>query len=82
MHQLAGQQEKEGRGVMGFFDISLYGVPVAIFGMIYMMLFAPLLLPGKANERRTSGEHHKVMDLALFVFWDTLFFSSCTSGMP
>lgn len=42
---------------MGFFDISIYGVPVAISGMIYMIIFAPILLPGGSVEEPSSGKH-------------------------
>jgi di/tricarboxylate transporter len=31
---------------IGTFDLGLYGVPVAIFGLTYILLAAPLLLPG------------------------------------
>lgn len=54
---------------MGFFDISTYGVPVAIFGMIYMMIFAPVLLPGKTNERRTTGEYLERLKLSATFFF-------------
>ncbi|GMH35609.1 hypothetical protein BSKO_03477 [Bryopsis sp. KO-2023] len=58
---VAGQQEERGFGKPGFFDISKYGVPVAISGMIYMMIFAPLLLPGKSNERRSADSASNFM---------------------
>lgn len=51
----SGLQKERQLGQLSFFDISIYGVPVAIFGMIYMMLFAPCLLPGKKSERRSIG---------------------------
>lgn len=39
---------------IGIFDLSLYGVPVALSGAVYIVLFAPVLLPGKAKRRRTT----------------------------
>ena len=32
------------------FDLSPYGVPVAMAGVIYIILFAPRILPGKAKQ--------------------------------
>ncbi len=31
---------------MTLFDVTPYGVPVAIIGVAYMMIFGPILLPG------------------------------------
>jgi hypothetical protein len=39
---------------IGIFDLSPYGVPVALMGIIYIVLFAPKILPGKAKKRATE----------------------------
>lgn len=39
---------------IGLFDLSPYGVPVAIMGIIYIIVFAPRLLPGKAKKRSSE----------------------------
>lgn len=41
--------------IIGLFDIGIYGVPVAMAGMAYILAFAPLLLPGKASSS-SSGD--------------------------
>eukprot|EP00803_Ostreobium_quekettii_P006321 evm.model.scf_164.7 EVM.evm.TU.scf_164.7 scf_164:94260-120106(+) len=52
---VAGQQEDAGEGRPGFFDIGKYGVPVAIWGLIYMVVFAPVLLPGRSKGRQNPN---------------------------
>jgi di/tricarboxylate transporter len=42
------------------FDLTPYGVPVAIIGTIYIVIFAPRLLPGKA-KRPSHGCAQKVL---------------------
>ena len=37
---------------IGIFDLTPYGVPVAIAGMVYMVAFGPKLLPGAAKHER------------------------------
>jgi di/tricarboxylate transporter len=40
----------EEAGNIGLFDLAIYGVPNAMIGLAYMMIFAPFLLPmGKSN---------------------------------
>lgn len=50
---VAGKQRETfpDRPPIGIFDISVYGIPVALTGCIYIVLFAPRLLPGKAKTR-------------------------------
>ena len=44
---VAGLLEKEYPDIqVGLFDLSLYGVPIAMVGIVYILLASPLLLPG------------------------------------
>jgi len=45
-----------------FFDISSYGVPVAIFGMLYMFIFSRFLLPGD-KDKAVKCEYSPLVDL-------------------
>eukprot|EP00892_Ulva_mutabilis_P000905 jgi/Ulvmu1/10815/UM069_0051.1 len=38
------------------FDLTPYGVPVALAGILYLVLFAPRLLPGKAKTVSPDGD--------------------------
>ncbi|ACO60727.1 divalent Anion:Na+ symporter family [Micromonas commoda] len=38
---------------IGMFDLSMYGVPVALSGFAYILIFSPFLLPG---GKRTGGD--------------------------
>ena len=40
---------------MGLFTLSLYGVPVALSGMAYILIASPLLLPGGKSSGGGSG---------------------------
>lgn len=40
---------------IGIFDLSPYGIPVALAGTIYIILFAPRILPGKAKKASAYG---------------------------
>lgn len=43
---------------IGLFALSPFGVPVALTGVIYIIIFAPQLLPGKAKKRGSECEPH------------------------
>jgi Na+/H+ antiporter NhaD/arsenite permease-like protein len=57
---VAGQQKRSFPDMppIQLFDLSPYGVPVAIVGGIYIILFAPRLLPGKALNRSEYVPSH------------------------
>jgi uncharacterized protein with PhoU and TrkA domain len=38
---------------IGLFDVGLFGVPIAIIGVAYMLLFSTLLLPGAESQTKT-----------------------------
>jgi hypothetical protein len=40
---------------IGLFDLSLYGVPIAMIGMVYILLASPCLLPGGAGCRSNNN---------------------------
>ena len=44
---------------LGIFGLALYGVPVALAGIVYIILFAPKLLPGggKKKAARKCARH-------------------------
>ena len=53
---VAGKQKEAfpGDQPIGLFALSPYGVPVALTGIIYIIIFAPQVLPGKAKKRRSE----------------------------
>ena len=40
---------------IGLFDLSIYGVPIAMIGMVYIILCSPYLLPG-SNQQSTDSD--------------------------
>jgi len=49
---VSGLLDASGREPMGFFEISKVGLPVALVGLVFMLLFTPLLLPERRGARR------------------------------
>ena len=49
---VSGLLEASGRDAMGFFEISKVGLPVAVVGLVFMLVFTPLLLPERRAARR------------------------------
>mmetsp|Transcript_1987 Transcript_1987/g.5008 ORF Transcript_1987/g.5008 Transcript_1987/m.5008 type:complete len:991 (+) Transcript_1987:265-3237(+) len=52
--------------VFGMFDITVYGVPYMIFGILYMLIFSPWLLPptqewGKCRSVPPAEEHEELL---------------------
>jgi di/tricarboxylate transporter len=47
--------------VIGLFDLGVYGVPMAVAGVVYMVLFSPWLLPG--GSRRRNDEKRGIAPL-------------------
>ena len=55
---------------IGIFDLTPYGVPVAIAGIVYMVAFGPKLLPGAAKKKQTRVPTRCiVLDRALHASW-------------
>ena len=46
---LAGLLEEEYGIEISLFDITAYGVPVALMGIAYLIIFGPMLLPGRRS---------------------------------
>ena len=40
---------------IGMFDLSMYGVPVALSGFAYILIFSPFLLPGGKKTAADGG---------------------------
>lgn len=49
---VSGLMEQHGLGAMGMFAISRIGLPVAVAGMVIIVLLAPLVLPERRQPRR------------------------------
>lgn len=41
---------------IGLFDLSVYGVPIAMIGMVYIMLCSPYLLPGSNKDNNEATD--------------------------
>lgn len=56
---------------IGLFSLGQYGVPVALVGMTYILLFAPLILPGgsKQKERAKVCDDGSILLGALMTQW-------------
>ena len=44
---------------MGFFELAPVGVPVAVFGLAYLVLIAPRLLPDRQELAEQIGDHRR-----------------------
>eukprot|EP00511_Aplanochytrium_stocchinoi_P006177 CAMPEP_0204833982 /NCGR_PEP_ID=MMETSP1346-20131115/18457_1 /ASSEMBLY_ACC=CAM_ASM_000771 /TAXON_ID=215587 /ORGANISM="Aplanochytrium stocchinoi, Strain GSBS06" /LENGTH=870 /DNA_ID=CAMNT_0051966949 /DNA_START=402 /DNA_END=3011 /DNA_ORIENTATION=+ len=53
---VAGKAEETGIATIGLFDLTLVGVPVLFTGIIYIILFAPLLLPSAEDIEKRQLE--------------------------
>jgi hypothetical protein len=47
-------QETHPEVVIGLFDLTIYGVPVALAGIMYVLLASPWLLPGGSRRRHNT----------------------------
>jgi len=54
---VSGMMEAEGLPPIGLFEIGRIGAPVAILGVVYLVLLAPRLLPDRTPPRRHFEEH-------------------------
>lgn len=64
---VAGQMVDAGYDEPGFFDIGQFGVAVAIWGLVYMYLFAPFLLEGKRVPVKSTKSDEEVDDERSFL---------------
>ena len=42
---------------IGLFDLGVYGVPIALVGMTYILIASPFLLPGSKKSRQANGSN-------------------------
>eukprot|EP01025_Chloroclados_australasicus_P010269 TRINITY_DN140_c1_g1_i2.p1 TRINITY_DN140_c1_g1~~TRINITY_DN140_c1_g1_i2.p1 ORF type:complete len:897 (-),score=140.21 TRINITY_DN140_c1_g1_i2:813-3503(-) len=52
---------------IGLFDLSIYGVPVMLWGLIYIVLFSPFLLPGGRSKKRMRRSSTEMPGVANFM---------------
>jgi len=52
-----------GYGSLSMFELAIIGVPIALVGIIFLLIAAPLILPGMANPtcQLQDGEHRKYL---------------------
>ncbi|HXG46802.1 MAG TPA: SLC13 family permease [Methylomirabilota bacterium] len=53
---VSGLLEAHGSGPLGLFEITPIGLPVALVGIVVLILTAPVLLPERRTARRNLGE--------------------------
>ncbi len=53
---LSDMMVREGRPPLGFFELSIVGVPVAIIGSLFLIFVAPRLLPERKSTFISSGD--------------------------
>jgi di/tricarboxylate transporter len=56
---VSGLLEAHGMPAIGMFEISQVGLPLAFFGILFLLLFAPLLLPTRRGSLREFEEEYK-----------------------
>jgi di/tricarboxylate transporter len=56
---VSGLLESEGMPAIGMFEISKVGLPLALVGIGFLLLFAPLLLPARRGSLREFEEEYK-----------------------
>ena len=54
---------QSGYGALSMFELSIIGVPLAVFGIVFLLIAAPRILPGLANPicQLRDGEHRKYL---------------------
>lgn len=52
-----------GYGALSMFELSIIGVPIAVFGIVFLLIAAPRILPGLANPicQLRDAEHRKYL---------------------
>uniref|UniRef100_A0A7S4EIS4 RCK C-terminal domain-containing protein n=1 Tax=Pseudo-nitzschia australis TaxID=44445 RepID=A0A7S4EIS4_9STRA len=61
---VAGLLEKQYPDIkMGLFDLSIYGVPIAMIGIVYVLLGSPCLLPGGTGASCRGGTGTSAIDI-------------------
>jgi di/tricarboxylate transporter len=56
---VSGLLESQGMPAIGMFEISRVGLPLAVAGILFLLLFAPLLLPGRRGSLREFEEEYR-----------------------
>jgi di/tricarboxylate transporter len=56
---VSGLLEASGEPPLGMFEISAVGIPVAVVGLVALVLFAPLLIPERRPARRELDEEFR-----------------------
>lgn len=67
---VSGLLDDAGYGPLGMFELSPVGIPATILGVIYMMIFAPILLPARKTPDMTEGEASREYGVRLRVMQD------------
>lgn len=64
---VSGLLADAGMGEMGFFEISAVGLPIALLGVLLLVLLAPILLPERrsAREERDDGVRQFVVEMTV-----------------
>ena len=55
---------------MGFFELAPVGVPIALAGLVYLILIAPRWLPDRQEPSETLGEHRREYTSSMIVEQD------------
>lgn len=64
---VSGLVQQAGMKELGFFELAPAGIPIAIVGLIYLMLIAPRLLPHRADTSEYVGEHFREYTASMLV---------------
>jgi len=56
---VSGLLESQGMAPVGMFEISRVGLPLAVVGIGFVVLFSPILLPGRRGSLREFEEEYK-----------------------
>jgi di/tricarboxylate transporter len=64
---VSGQMTALGLPEMGFFEIGMLGLPIALVGLVLLVLLAPVLLPGRRSVRTEIEEEGRRFSVEMIV---------------
>jgi len=67
---VSGLLEADGLAPLGFFEITKIGLPVAIIGIVLIVLLAPKVLPARRSPATTDSEEFRQFNVTMHVLAD------------
>lgn len=64
---VSGLVQQAGMPELGFFELAPAGIPIALVGLVYLLVVAPRLLPNRADTDEYVGDHFREYTAAMLV---------------